>query len=177
MTTTGRALLILAQAAAFASPSLAQEAEDAYRIRASIYAGKALVTAASWVGVTNRETTVRQTFSTPYRRDTALSEAGRSADGTLEGEVRIVVRPFEHDGGLCLDVEIDSRTVSRLHHYRGDALLEVLPGGGRFGAGGDYCDYEETADGLLFDLSHGDEEDYGEILVRPETPILEDADR
>ncbi|WAJ27806.1 hypothetical protein [Antarcticirhabdus aurantiaca] len=175
MSIPGRALSVLALVLAFASPSPAQDAEDAYRIRASIYAGKALVTAASWVGVKNRRTTVKQTFTTPYRSAVALSEAGRSADGTLDGEVTMMVRPFEHAGGLCLDVEISSHTVSQLHHYRSESLLEILPGGGGYGAGGDYCDYEETAEGLLFNLSHGDEEDYGEILVRPETPVREDG--
>ena len=48
MSIPGRALSVLALVLAFASPSPAQDAEDAYRIRASIYAGKALVTAASW---------------------------------------------------------------------------------------------------------------------------------
>jgi hypothetical protein len=66
-------LLALALTVATAISSLAQEAEDAYRIRASIYANKALVTAATWVGVLNRATTFKQTFSTPYQRDIALN--------------------------------------------------------------------------------------------------------
>lgn len=173
MSIPSRTLLALALTAATATSSLAQEAEDAYRIRASIYAKNALVTAATWVGVIDRTTTVKQTFSTPYRRDIALNENGKSVEGTLEGEVTMVVRPFNHRGALCLDVKIDSHTVSQLHHYRSDALLEVLPGGGMYGAGGDYCDFEETAEGLLFSLSHGDDEDYGEILVTPEKPVKE----
>lgn len=38
---------------------------------------------------------------------------------------------------------------------------------------GGYCDSEQTADGLLYNLSHGDEEDYGEILVTAEKPVKE----
>ncbi|MDP0930044.1 hypothetical protein Q0601_22935 [Paracoccus onubensis] len=151
----------------------AQEAEDAYRIRASIYANETLVTVATWVGVMGRSTTVKQTFSTPYQRGTALNENGKSVEGILEGEVTIVVRPFHHSGALCLNVEINSHTVSQLHHYRSDALLEILPGGSSYGAGGDYCDFTETADGLLFNLSHGDEEDYADILVVPEKIVKE----
>ncbi len=166
-------LLALALTVATAISSLAQEAEDAYRIRASIYAKKALVTAATWVGVLNRATTVKQTFSTPYQRDIALNENGKSAEGTLEGEVTMMVRPFQHRGALCLNVEINSHTVSQLHHYHSDALLEVLPGGGGYAVSGDYCDFEQTEDGLLYSLSHSDNEDYAEILVTSEKPVEE----
>ncbi|UXN75827.1 hypothetical protein N8D56_26745 (plasmid) [Devosia sp. A8/3-2] len=175
MIISSRTLFALALTAATATSSLAQEAETAYRIRASIYSKKALVTAATWVGVMDRTTTVEQTFSTPYQRDIALSENGKSVEGTSEGEVRMVIRPFDHRGSLCLDVEINSHTVSQLHHYRSDTLLEILPGGGGYAATGDYCDFRETADGLLFNLSTGDAEDYGEILVTPENPV-EQAD-
>lgn len=173
MSIATRALLALALTVATATASLGQEAEDTYRIRASIYAKAALVTAATWVGVIDRTTTVKQTFSTPYRRDIALNENGKSVEGTLEGEVTMVVRPFNYRGALCLNVEINIHTVSQLYHYRSDALLEVLPGGGGYGVSGDYCDFEQTADGLLFNLSHGDDEDYGEILVTPEKPVKE----
>jgi hypothetical protein len=166
-----RTLLALSLTITTATSSLAQEAEDAYRIRASIYAKATLVTAATWVGVINRTTTLKQTFSTPYTRDIALNQKGESVEGVLEGEVMMAVRPFNNRGALCLNVDINVHTVSQLYHYRSDAVLEVLPGGGGYGASGDYCDYEQTADGLLFSLSHGDDEDYGEILVKPEQPV------
>jgi hypothetical protein len=170
MSIPSRTLLALALTAVTVTLSLAQEAEDAYRIRASIYAKKALVTAATWVGVIDRTTIVKQTFGTPYQRDIALNENGKSVEGILGGEVTMAIRPFNHRGALCLNVEINSHTVSQLHHYRSDALLEILPGGESFGAGGDYCDFEETAEGLLFNLAHGEDENYGEILVTPERP-------
>lgn len=171
MSLSGYMFLALAMTVATATSSLGQEAEDAYRIRASIYANADLITAATWVGVRDRTTTLEQTFSTPYRRDTALSQDGVSVEDTLKGEVVMTVRPFHHRGALCLDVEINIHTVSQLYHYRSESLLEVLPGGGGYGASGDYCDFEQTAEGLLFSLSHGNDKDYGEILVTPEKPV------
>lgn len=163
--------LVFLAATATASASAAREAEDALRIKTSIYANKKLVTAATAIGFLNRETTVEQTFSTPYQRDIALNEKGQSAEDKMEGRISISVRPF-HDGRtLCLRVNIRSHTVVQIHHYRSDALLEVLPSKGGYSAGGDFCDLERTADGLLFSLALGDDENYGEILVTPETPV------
>ena len=103
-------------------------------------------------------------------RDIPLNENGKSVEGTLEGEFTMVVRRFNYRGALCLNVEIDVNTASQLYHDRSDALLEVLPGGGGYGASGDYCDFEQTADGVLFSLTPGNDQDYGEILVTSQEP-------
>lgn len=168
---SSRIVLAFGMALASAAPGFTQEAEHAYRMRASIYAEKALVTAASWVGVKGRKTIIKQTFSTPYQRDIALNKAGKSAEGIMEGDITIVVRPFEDRGTLCLDVEIASYSVSNIHHYRSESMLEILPGGASFLAGGSYCDSEKAAGGQLFNLSLADNDNYAEIFVVKEQPI------
>lgn len=171
MNNFSRMALALALMTATTTTSVAQEAEDAFRIRTSIYDNKKLVTTATAVGVLNRTTTVNQTFSTPYQRDIALNGDGKSAEDLLEGRITISVRPFNDGRSLCLNVNIKSDTVDQLHHYRSDALLEVLPSGGSYLSGGDYCDSKKTDEGLLFDLSLGEKDSYGEILITPEKPV------